>query len=725
MAAGTRSQQTAGRSTQRRQSRKTYREDSTESEGSHSDDGSEDYEAISSPPRRQRHPRRSVRSLRSSENKSKNGKANHVRPPTAPIEKTRARGSQSKCETRGTSQSSIPGGQIPPWHTLPYHVLYQVFLHATRPLITELSVPTSSISWLVRTALVCKSFAEPALSVLYYAPPLTPSSRAYNLLLHLQGQDDRSSFNYRSKVKYLDLQVVDTLFRKYKGQDPIDVGGLIAVTPQLRGIGLPLRHEMPKWRQQSFPIPKIKATQVLHTIFVALKQYQLQLQEWKWNRATGVALGSDDYPSMKECHETPSFQRITKLTISPLSASRSDSKMTEELLASAIGALPDLQELQLVASPFANATLLPLLPQGLQSMGISECIVNSQTLATFLASHGHSIRNLTLAHNKALNLSFLVDLAKSCPLLELLSMDLTYYDSHSTFSDSDPQFDCLLQPDEIPTWPLSLQKIELLHLRKWDNDVAEAFFRSLVDAAPHLLNLRYLNIKASLNESGWRERVSFRDRWVTTLHKVFLRVSPPPNPYLRSIASFKAYKLKQAKSVGAKPSVLLPFAKINPVLLGKSSGVGDITNAGQKRKHEVVAEAGESGSSDEPLVRKRRSTRLQQLGETSCSSNSNHHRRHRVQPRHSAQGSNDESSSEDSAIDDDTSLTSHDQTYQQADDNNKPFIQGMCDTVRILIDNLRPTDEQLGESDFLDEEPSGDEDWNGDDDVFGNEANAW
>lgn len=563
------------------------------------------------------------------------------------------------------------------------------------------------------------------MSVLYYAPPLSPPSRACDLLLHLQRQNDGSTFNYRSKVKYLDFEALDTLFRKHRGQDPVDVGELLAVTPQLRGIALHLRNDIPKWRQFPFTIPRIKATQVLRTIFIALKQYGLQLQEWKWNIATAASLGVDDYSAMKECHESLPFQRITRLTISRLPTIKLDSRISEELLASAIGALPGLQELQLAALPLANATLLPLLPQGLQSIGISECAVDAKTLAAFLASHGKSIRRLTFAHNKALNLSFLVDLARSCPTLESLSMDLTYYDSHSTFSDSDPQFDCLLHPHEIPTWPSSLQKIELLHLRKWDNDVAETFFRSLVDAAPHLLNLRYLNIKASLNESGWRERVGFRDRWATTLHKVFFRVSPPPNPYLGSIATFKAYKSRQAKSVNAKPTNLPSFAKNNPGFFSDPGRAGKLSNAGQKRKHEAVAEACDSGSSDEPLVQKRRSTRLQQHGETSCFSNSNHHHRHRVRRHHSAKGSNDESSSEDSAIDDETSLTSQDQKSQHPDGSDVPCIQGMCDMVRVLIDNLRPTEEQLGENDFLDEEPSGDDDWNGDDDVFPNEADAW
>lgn len=40
-------------------------------------------------------------------------------------------------------------------------------------------------------------------------------------------------------------------------------------------------------------------------------------------------------------------------------------------------------------------------------------------------------------------------------------------------------------------------------------------------------------------------------------------------------------------------------------------------------------------------------------------------------------------------------------------------IQGMCDIVMIRIDNQRPTETQFNESDFLDEELSGDEDWTG------------
>ena len=68
-------------------------------------------------------------------------------------------------------------------------------------------------------------------------------------------------------------------------------------------------------------------------------------------------------------------------------------------------------------------------------------------------------------------------------------------------------------------------------------------------------------------------------------------------------------------------------------------------------------------------------------------------------------------------------------TAEEADEDKRSVqesVQGLCDVVRVLFDNLRPTEEQLHESDFLDQELSGDEDWNGDsDDMYGEDGYAW
>lgn len=57
-------------------------------------------------------------------------------------------------------------------------------------------------------------------------------------------------------------------------------------------------------------------------------------------------------------------------------------------------------------------------------------------------------------------------------------------------------------------------------------------------------------------------------------------------------------------------------------------------------------------------------------------------------------------------------------------DKEPAFIQGLCDVVSIGIDNLCPSEIQLDESNFLDAELSGDEDWNGEENEDNN-GYAW
>lgn len=66
----------------------------------------------------------------------------------------------------------------------------------------------------------------------------------------------------------------------------------------------------------------------------------------------------------------------------------------------------------------------------------------------------------------------------------------------------------------------------------------------------------------------------------------------------------------------------------------------------------------------------------------------------------------------DHEVSEDTDETS---TLLTSNDPKPTFIQGLCDTVVIRIDNLRPADVLLTAANFQDDEPSDDEEWNGDD----------
>ena len=709
-----------GRSSQRRQKPVSYREDSTDDT---SDEGVKAYKQ-SSTGNRKRRALRSGPSLHNKQAPSKKRKYTDGSPPRASNTRVMENEKDGKSNKNSIKlpKEMIHNSRIPPWQTLPYHVLFEIFCYTSPALLKSTPCPTSPISWLFQVALLCKSFSEPALSVLHYDPPLDSPLRAQSFLAHLLEQDDRSAFNYRAKVKYFTVENMDIVYRKHKGHDPLDMADLIAVTPQLRGLCFHLPR--PSIHHRLLPTnSKARLKEKITSIIGALQGQAISLQEWKWNSATMDTWAKDAFVEMENYHKTSPFRLLTRLTISGFSVIPSVTA-PETQLASAICALPNLQELHLAMSSLVNNTLLPLLPSRLKVLSLTATEVDSKTFSAFLTSHGRELRRLSLSHNQMLNLSFLVSLAQTCPALESLVMDLTYLDKYPTLHDNNPRYASVLFPHEIPTWPSSLQQLELLHVRRWDMKTADVFFRSLVSGAQGLPNLRSINIKASLNESGWRERVNFRDRWVAAFKKVFKRVSPPPNPHLASIGAFRAYQARQVNTPRSRRRALASSVTENPKNSTRALQVVVPLAVTPKQECRTRTASVDSRSSDEPLVHRRRSTRLRSYDDIPLYADKNAasrlvHRRHRR-----TKASDEDSSSEDSAMDDDTSFDEDGRLKVQVDLGRKPFIQGMCDVVRLSIDNLRPTEEQLNENDFLDEEVSGDEDWNGDD-IDVNDGYAW
>ena len=638
------------------------------------------------------------------------------------LEHLKARGTSShlkagRVEVSGTVQ---PVGRIRPWQTLPYQLLLQIFQYASYPLVDDRFEPTASIAWLLRCTLICKSFAEPALSALYYAPPLSPPSRVHGLIAHLATQDPSSPYNYKGKIRYLDVEAISTLGRKYGGRDPVDLGDLLIHTPQLQGLGIHLVSDQPRYRKRDYARTRTVKLVYQKSIFSALDTSKVSLRTWKWNsRLTGSRYSLSD---IEEIHRSSPFQTLHSLTLvkfQTLETDSASSKDNEEKLAAAINSLPSLKRLSFEISSVVNEKLLPLLPANLESFQIIDCSsVTSDILDVFLVTHGRSLRELVLDHNKLLNLSFLVDLAISSPKLEILKMNMTYYNSHFTFQDSEPQYDTLLFPGEEPTWPASLQVLELLQLRKLHADSAKVFFDSLIKSAPSLPNLRKLVIKASLDslELGWRDRASFRDEWIGKLQQVFLRQSTPPDTHLRSIEIYKEYK-SQLENGQSNSRAETGSADGDETHSARPS----LRRSGSSRfSHvEILRNTIDSESdSDVAHIPKRRSSRLKQLdddaydGQKSPASKASAGHLQRRLRSSDASGSPEES---------DAGTNSADIVLPE----EELFIQGLCEVVDVRIDNQRPTEEQFHENDFLDEEPIGDEDWKGDDALPGDGDHAW
>ena len=708
----------------------SYREESSDSDDFKEDDSEDEYGSRPSAPQ-QRHSQRRVQPL---PQKVRRKRRVSGRRPLGSMKRIKtSHTTPTNGEGQGGATINLPGKAMP-WQTLPYHVWLSIFDYASRPLISDMFQPMPSINWLVQVALCCKAFAEPALSVLYYSPPLSPPARAYRLLEQLATQPVHSTYNYRAKIKYLEPEASGALLYKFSGHDPIDLGAFAAFTPQLRGIGVHLLSDNPKLRK-GFNLSRSTSGKEVYqqSLFVALEDHRVALQEWTWNQSLGKQTTS--LSGLKEIHTMSPFRTLKNISFINYDGSLlGKAASREDKLAEALSVLPNLRSLSFKMCSIIGDRLMPMLPANLQALHIYDCaLLRSSALNGFLSVKGNNLRQLKLDHNIALNLSFLADLAKNCPDLRHFRVDLVYFNTYATVRDSDPKYNVLFDETERPSWPTSLETLELYHLRKWSLPLAETLFSSLTDAASSLPNLRQLRIKASLEASGWRDRVVFRDRYTQRLRHVFLRRSPQPNPHLRSISAFKAFKKEQSNSRGngrggrrsltSRPAVHKekPIARLSHVKIIERAKKEEDSDSDLPLIRTSRIDTAESDS-DAPLLKLRRSTRpklqkedMYTLSESSPQTGKTSRRRRR------RKGSAD-SSSEDSALGEDVVEPI---SQGQSDNDDDLYVQGMCDVVDVWLDNQRPAEEQLKEEDFIDEEASGDEDWNGDDDMPGEGGYAW
>ncbi|KAL8910078.1 MAG: hypothetical protein Q9171_004599 [Xanthocarpia ochracea] len=610
------------------------------------------------------------------------------------------------------------GGKVPPWQTLPYEILLHIFQFASYPLMTETFEPTTSISWLVGSALLCKGFAEPALSALYYAPPLYPPSRVHKMLTSLVSQPETSFFNYRAKVKYLDFDAIQVLTLKYEGRDAVRLADLVAATPQLRGIGLHLLSDLPSWRAR-YARPHGKRIIDEASLYPALEVNNIRLSKWTWN--AHLALTRTSVGDLEHIHRKDCFQ-----TLRSLAFVNSRSVKDIERFANSTRILPNLKNITMQNMVLEELPNLTSLPKNLECLAVINCqTLQSSILAPLLASHGGNLKEIVLDHNNSLNLAFLPQLAASCPKLETLKMDLRFYNSHMTYRGSEPRFPTLLSCEMVPVWPPTLQRIELFHLRKWDKAAADTFFSSLANSAEQLPDLRYIDIKASVDESNWRERIKFRNEWTDRMQKVFKRSSAPPDPRLKSIPIFLKHR-REFRSI-------VPVADDDDDDNAKPERIGEVKSENSRKFSHVHVHSGAStnisSDSDTPLASRLRSTRLRDQDASIRSAAPRLPRRRRQKRKRTAYNSSSSSTESDSALEDLNSqcIPTNNNNGNHNDNDKNLFIHGMCDVVRVAIDNLRPTEEHLNESNFLDEEVSGDEDWNGDDDGLqgGGGGHAW
>ncbi|KAF2421180.1 hypothetical protein EJ08DRAFT_738251 [Tothia fuscella] len=577
----------------------------------------------------------------------------------------------------------VSDNRTPDWSSLPYSILCDIMEFASVPLFDENNSPLPSIAWLLRTSRVCHAFCEPALETLYKCPPLLDAVRPHKLLTLLAQDNESRAFNYNVKIKRLELEVRSALaYSAGTAYGAFDLGNLIKLLPQLTEIDIWSIYDHPRHRFSNYT----KNWAYPDSMFDALVAGGNKLKGFSWNSRL-LGKSSEQPPTlykwMLNIHSTAPFQSLRELTLmnflgdseerivlfepqltpaKPLSATqvaredlreekRQALRKEDELLAKAINNLPNLRVLDIHQCSIVDGEWLSLLPKSLTSLGITECDrIDSDGLQAFLESHGSQLKILTLNHNPALSISFLTTLKASCPQLECLAMDFTYYARHIATGAREPEYLSLLLQDEKPTWPSTLQSIEIYHMRHWTSSAAEAFFTSLIDSAQDLPDLRHLELVASI-DIGWRDRATFRDRWIAKLNRIFLSKPEPHNPNWMSLRMMREWKAREGKSGNGYVTQVPPGSAIN------------------------ITDSDAPGASQQDETAKKR-----------------------LRPRRSAEKGAKNSLG--------ASLAESVMNVVE-----EKHIQGMCDIVDIRIDNLRPRETQLNENDFLDSEVSGDEDW--------------
>jgi hypothetical protein len=684
-------------------------------------------------------------------------------------------------------------GRIPPWESLPYYVLVQIFTFAAYPLYDDKHWPQPSVGWLVKTSQVCRSFTEPCLTVLYHTPPLIPSRKVHALNSLLALPPGKTSFEYHKKIRCLEVEVSQALSLTCRGRQNDEIPTLIPNLPLLEDLEFFHLDDRPPYRETA---PR-KAWKYPDYLFTALDFARIRLRSWRWN--TRFCGPNQSFPDLEATHLQPAFRDLERLVFTNYDQSddrdsEDNTRVTnEEYLARAISVLPSLKSLGFESCSIVNEVLLPLLPDSLSVLSITNCAgITSDVLHPFLISHGSHLRELVLDHNQRLNLSFLPDLAMACPQLKIFKMDFKYYNKIDSYKDSEPKFEDLLLLHEVPTWPPKLQSIELVHLRKWDVEVADMFFRSLVNAAADLPQLRRLVLRVILR-IGWRDRAHFRSDWINRLERVFLRKASPPNIELQSLSRWKAHKAKVeeetqkarkalddeadedvvAWKIRRSPRTRLKEMKdaehdassktlerqisqlVNRIRSprNKEQSLDEIQSlAGEKyvegvhvvvwsKKSEAQVLVNLAQSQKRLIHKKRRTNRLSELERLDLSAGKDRpvHHSHLGEDGSQDDESSDASSSDtDRSSDDDSRSDSDSDTYSESDgEKESPDVdqiqtrkegeiaQGMCSVVDIRIDDLRPAEMQFVEDDFLDEEASGDEEWDGDDTIIGDQSYAW
>ncbi|KAL7948180.1 hypothetical protein V8C42DRAFT_313706 [Trichoderma barbatum] len=620
-------------------------------------------------------PARVPRKLSSPKREDKPKGPGHLATASSFPSKRRQTATQSKSE----SESQPISG--PSWtdYRIPYHFWTDVFLYAR----DNGGADPPNTHWLLQVATSCRTLSEPALTAIYRCPTIRHPSKAKRLASLLERCPTETWLNYRRKIEFLHLDI-HTIPQGIIFQ-------LIRPLTRLKELIFYTALDQPPYRELDSNI----RWNYSEDIFLALaspsddsiaKQPVLptRLKSWEWS---GRLLGGNvaNISDIVRVHQLPSFAHLTRLSFTNFQVpslrglQQNDGDDLQRIIgddaaidaiADAVAHLKYLKHLVFESSTVMTDRLLSLLPKDLSHLELINCWeIKSEDLATFLLTHGSSLRALTLMHNQSLSLAFLTVLKEACPKLRELRMNLSYFRHHDSLNDADPMYDFALLPSQVPTWPASIRTIDIEHIRNWSVESAEMFIQSLVDNAINLPNLRHLVIKTML-DIPWQARATLRSNIRPMVERVFLRKVDPPQGDMAIQEIGDTHEPARPRKRKRTPSSTSPLRRSGRI---------------------------EAHAHDSP----RRSTRdnKSQRGQLARPS-------YRVPDTDEDEIDISEESSDSETSD-----------VEQSPCTDEPAIQGLCNTVNIVFDNQKVRELQYSMEDFLaDDDESSGEEWDGDDD---------